>query len=71
MKITDDMLTEWFPHYIKPIHKGIYETRFFGYPSAPQLRIWNGTWWVYIDDPAQICMFQDCAWRGLKEKHHG
>lgn len=71
MKITDDMLTEWFPHRIKPMHEGIYETRFRGDPNPFRLRIWNGARWMYLEDPRQICVFQDCEWRGLKEKHHG
>ncbi|MDN7988979.1 hypothetical protein QZM97_02700 [Burkholderia orbicola] len=71
MKITDDMLTEWFPHRIKPMHEGIYETIFRGAPNQSRLRLWNGARWMYLDDPQQICVFQDCDWRGLKEKHHG
>lgn len=71
MKITDDMLTEWFPAPMNPAHEGAYQTKFSGGAEVIRLRLWNGARWMYLEDPTQICVFQDCDWRGLKEKHHG
>ncbi|MDN7703311.1 hypothetical protein QZM15_33030 [Burkholderia sp. AU44665] len=67
MKITDDMLTEWFPDHVKPVHEGIYPTRIVGMPLSELRCIWNGARWMYLDSPKQPRIFQDLEWRGLKE----
>ncbi|MBR8228051.1 hypothetical protein KDX05_06965 [Burkholderia vietnamiensis] len=70
MKITDDMLTEWFPGYVKPIHVGEYERR---YGENPFTDKWDGEKWVYgsVAFFDEECLCQTHPWRGLKEKHHG
>ncbi|WP_176317108.1 hypothetical protein [Burkholderia vietnamiensis] len=76
MKITDDMLTEWFPEETHPSHDGVYEvknivgteTRFFSH--------WNRDGWstcMWTPDDA-ACVAQERryrteyrSWRGLKK----
>ncbi|UEP31571.1 hypothetical protein [Burkholderia sp. B21-007] len=64
MKITDDMLTEEFPSYIKPVYDGIYSVR-----SAFADHFWEAHWkngrWEF-EDGAPLYR-QDRTWRGLKE----
>jgi len=67
MKITDDMLTGWFPSSVKPVRDGIYLTRFDGI-GIPGYRVWKHDKWLYIEDQTQICVFQDPEWRGLKKE---
>ena len=63
MKITDDMLTGWFPGDVKPVRVGEYE-RLYG--NNPYIDKWNGQKWVY--GPAgEECFTQIRPWRGLKE----
>lgn len=71
MKITDDMLTEWFPPEIVPVNAGEYET--IALPpdraSASVHAIFRDGKWKWPQ--GNLCVFQNRWWRGLKEKHHG
>ncbi|WP_321853144.1 hypothetical protein [Burkholderia cenocepacia] len=86
MKITDDMLTEWFPPHIKPIHVGVYSacmevvTDRFGTSHLEYgFARWDGhRWGAMCSDirSAEELLRRHAAsqaksWRGLKEKHHG
>ncbi|MBR7905927.1 hypothetical protein [Burkholderia cenocepacia] len=79
MKITDDMLTEWFPIDVKPVHEGVYPTLWrgkFGFAHYG-----SGGWGHSYTDFEIACRlssgpdypsdYQDKQFRGLKEKHHG
>ncbi|WP_155630511.1 hypothetical protein [Burkholderia territorii] len=79
MKITDDMLTEWFPGDVKPARRGFFQVtdptghalhgRWLGF------QFWNGNYWEGLTYAAvrdeYRSIYQNHAWRGLKEKHHG
>ncbi|WP_154641227.1 hypothetical protein [Burkholderia cenocepacia] len=82
MKITDDMLTEWFPVTVKPVRGGEYEGR----ERRTRLRIrvfWRKLddtnhfdWYVYKGTFGPFALWECVsdklsAWRGLTEKHHG
>lgn len=68
MKITDDMLTEESPTYVKPVHAGPYLVK-----SPYGNHFWEAHWrrgrWEFED--GQPLFTQDRVWKGLKEKHHG
>lgn len=65
-------LTEWYPHYIKPVNPGYYETRVYGYVSKFNW-YWTGSRWDFYspyetgveNKPAQC---QKREWRGLREQ---
>ncbi|WP_027810118.1 hypothetical protein [Burkholderia cenocepacia] len=78
MKITDDMLTEWFPADVKPIRDGVYQTTKFNDGGFTFYARWaDGEWKFDSHRPdfaagETLCSpFQNRRWRGLKEKHHG
>lgn len=76
-RITEDMKTDWFPHDMKPSHKGYYEvgsdpalawsssSRLTGRPS----RYWDGTQWLAFQGGHGSIFGTHTAhcWRGLKE----
>jgi hypothetical protein len=67
MKITDDMLTGWFPPHIKPIHPGNYQVKSrFEECTVPWTAYWDGRLWATSKN-GQILHWQDRIWRGLKE----
>ncbi|WP_157661655.1 hypothetical protein [Burkholderia ubonensis] len=81
MKITDDMLTEWFPGDVKPVRSGVYAREVFyiegpfSYYDAERDR-----WYGSCDTPEQAKWMHEQGmsfsnrrpkWKGLKEKHHG
>lgn len=71
MKINDDMLTEWFPPSIKPVHEGLYPTRVYRYGVVMDC-IWKNGEWHFARHPERRCIFQDRYWIGLKkEAFHG
>ncbi|WP_175712162.1 hypothetical protein [Burkholderia ambifaria] len=76
MKITDDMLTEWFPGTIKPARPGMYEVKreyCDGTPMPDHYLQWTGKRWEYAyafrlghkGDYAHLARNE--KWRGLKE----
>ncbi|KWH17620.1 hypothetical protein [Burkholderia multivorans] len=71
MKITDDMLTEWFPiSAYDPVHVGMY--RITG-PRLPYPTFWHWDgldWRTPTGELANVWRTWD-KWAGLKEKHHG
>ncbi|WP_141668048.1 MULTISPECIES: hypothetical protein [unclassified Burkholderia] len=76
MKITDDMLTEWFPaDEYAPVHEGEYETRTTLYPVPEQRLFANGHWWKFLSGigkcESAFISFIGAEFRGLKEKYHG
>ncbi|CAJ8845859.1 Uncharacterised protein [Burkholderia pseudomallei] len=76
MKITDDMLTEWFPAAeYDPAHPGTYQTRTWLHPEPEQVLFELGEWWKFTAEGEKFVsafpVFRDAEWRGLKEKHHG
>lgn len=82
MKITDDMLTEWFPNHSRPVRAGLYEVHRPCITSGQMqdFMIWTGHHWTYQDgsytDFGKPYLSEDkSTWRGLKkemkEKHHG
>ncbi|MCA8045530.1 hypothetical protein [Burkholderia arboris] len=71
MKITDDMLTEWFPNHVKPTRIGLYEVRRKDIRSM--FMMWNGTYWTYQDgaytDFGKPYRCESTSkWRGLKDE---
>ncbi|MDR8915841.1 hypothetical protein [Burkholderia multivorans] len=81
MKITDDMLTEWFDPDTKPVHRGVYKTELIICGLVKRgFSYWNGKQWSNVKDTAQEAAqfakrflpgIQFKYWKGLKEKHHG
>ncbi|MEB2544321.1 hypothetical protein [Burkholderia cenocepacia] len=76
MKITDDMLTEWFPAAeYAPIHDGEYQTRSDSFPMIRLLKFENGVWWFFYSGIGWLRsgheFYEGAEFRGLKEKHHG
>ena len=61
--------TKWFPHKIKPVREGVYETRYFGNGYS----YWTGKKWGWEGGtPREAVVFldrggaaQDKSWRGL------
>ncbi|CAJ7525264.1 Uncharacterised protein [Burkholderia pseudomallei] len=72
MKITDDMLTEWFPKNIKPVHIGLYQ-RNYGDDLTEIPDYWDGSLWWICTSSGNIVTRSGISlpWRGIKEKHHG
>jgi hypothetical protein len=83
MKITDDMLTGWFPGDVKPIRRGLYIVRKFPHLDWLYWRYWDGDFWrtgityecgapdTRVARGLSEASIQNVQWRGLKEKHHG
>ncbi|MEB2554093.1 hypothetical protein [Burkholderia cenocepacia] len=76
MKITDDMLTEWFPvDAYTPAHEGEYEARSYAFPEVRLLKFEKGVWWFFSRGIGWLRsgheLYEDAEFRGLKEKHHG
>jgi len=77
MKITDDMLTGWFPPDTKPIHRGVYPTEIrWGSLIKKGFSYWNGKYWSHGESTPQEAErlsrqaaigIQGKYWRGLKE----
>lgn len=67
MKITDDMLTEWFPPEVVPVNVGKYETIVLPPHRATSsaFTIFSDGKWKWAD--GRLCVFQNRWWRGLKE----
>ncbi|WP_334021343.1 hypothetical protein [Burkholderia orbicola] len=83
MKITDDMLTEWFPPEVKPIHVGVYQacmevfTDRFGTSHIEYgFAKWDGQRWgamhTDIKSAAELIPWhaasQSKSWRGLNKE---
>jgi len=80
MKITDDMLTEWFPPEVKPIRPGIYLVKKFAHVDWLYWRYWDGDFWrtgIVYECSAPDTRFskglskasiQDVQWRGLNKE---
>ena len=83
IQITEDMLTDWFPPDVKPVHVGHYQ---IGYATertddpytgpvalAGRRAVWNGAnWqhsWAALTDFDAPLSAQDRPWRGLKEPY--
>ncbi|MBR8141172.1 hypothetical protein KDW46_02205 [Burkholderia vietnamiensis] len=81
MKITDDMLTGWFPPHIKPVHAGTYPVEWAVLGQINRgFAHWDGRLWGNTTKIAGFAKAhagdrksaaQNKSWRGLKEKHHG
>lgn len=82
MKITDAMLTDWFPMHTQPVRAGEYEGRekSTGYPMKVFWRRLEDTdyedWYVFkgVLGPFKLweCVSHKLSgWRGLKEKYTG
>ena len=78
MKITDDMLTEWFPGDVKPVHTSVYDVqdRSIQCNCCCTWAHWDGRRFVrYGKVAGLLAVTQEVHgvrnWRGLKEKHHG
>ncbi|HDR9165770.1 TPA: hypothetical protein QDB28_006245 [Burkholderia vietnamiensis] len=78
MKITDDMLTEWFPGEISPVNPGVYMVRSTYDPYVTLFARWDGYFWMAACTKHRIASLtyvksatQKRIWKGLKEKHHG
>ncbi|MEZ7525917.1 hypothetical protein [Burkholderia vietnamiensis] len=79
MKITDDMLTEWFPDFVDPTIEGVYEVENVVGTSTRYFSHWNGIGWSWNmgtpDEAHRVASDtwrqSHRGWRGLKEKHHG
>ena len=66
--------TEWFPHDVKPLHAGVYETQspYFGFQHG-WYSYWNGEWWARaynsVDLAYAYCDLasasQNRPWRGI------
>jgi len=64
-------LTEWFPHYVKPVRKGVYEVEEF--ITHHRWCYWNGSKWAWAETtPKNAVRFtqtsgakQSKRWRGL------
>ncbi|HDR9087327.1 TPA: hypothetical protein QDB10_003242 [Burkholderia vietnamiensis] len=76
MKITDDMLTEWFPEGAKPARPGCYQVTD---PEGHQFhkasigyQYWNGFYWEGLTwqagRDAGRSIYQYHAWRGLNKE---
>ncbi len=65
--------TGWFLFYVKPVHKGVYITRFVGRRTVG-FSFWNGRRWGHeyrnIEKASQCLRrgYQHKEWRGLAEK---
>ncbi|WP_175706789.1 hypothetical protein [Burkholderia ambifaria] len=68
MKITDDMLTEWFPPEIVPVNAGEYETIVLTphLARASAFPIFSEGKWKWKD--GRLCIFQNRWWRGLNKE---
>lgn len=79
MKITDDMLTEWFSPFTPPKIIGVYEVENIRGTGIRFFSHWNLDGWAICDITPDLARrnadFQYRVeyrrWRGLKEKHHG
>ncbi|KVW15439.1 hypothetical protein WK91_18565 [Burkholderia cepacia] len=79
MKITDDMLTEWFPDFTHPTVPGVYEVENIVGTSTRYFSHWSSDGWSWcMSTPAEAARVASDSrrteyrsWRGLKEKHHG
>uniref|UniRef100_UPI001CC3902A hypothetical protein n=1 Tax=Burkholderia diffusa TaxID=488732 RepID=UPI001CC3902A len=83
MKITDDMLTEWFPRAVDSKYAGIFVANKFQHSDLLYWRYWDGNeWWAGVSFEPQLpetsCLrnirvewIQVDMYCGLKEKHHG
>ncbi|KOR22970.1 hypothetical protein [Burkholderia cenocepacia] len=71
MKITDDMLTEWFPADVSPVHIGRYLTKSrHGSSLEDWVAYWDGSLWLEFEGGSPL-VHQRRIWKGLKEQHHG
>lgn len=83
MNIADDMLTEWFPPHIKPVHIGVYQAcmevctdRFGSSHVEYGFARWDGQRWGLMQDDiktaAERIHFQAASqakvWRGLNKE---
>ncbi|MBJ9895265.1 hypothetical protein [Burkholderia cenocepacia] len=78
MKITDDMLTGWFPDFVDPKIVGVYEVENIVYTETRYFSYWNGTGWGWcmhspdeayraaLNDPTKFTMHR--SWRGLNKE---
>lgn len=79
MKITDDMLTEWFPDFVDPTIEGVYEVENIVGTDTRYFSHWNSLGWSWCmttpDDARRVATDShrspNRGFRGLKEKHHG
>lgn len=68
--------TPWFPHKVKPVHKGVYEVRWSSWAgcNGGPYAYWDGRCWRWArssvsaargDTGNSIGAGQDKQWRGL------
>ncbi|EEE04605.1 hypothetical protein [Burkholderia multivorans] len=70
MKITDDMLTGWYPAKVYPLRIGYYEM--LNESTGAVFRAWySGAMWFRDVNGPTVPLIRIWPWRGLKEKHHG
>ena len=76
MKITDDMLTGWFPEEVKPVHTGVYPTEWRGKHGFAHFGKYGwGHSYVDFDTACRLSNgthyrsdYQDKRWRGLNKE---
>lgn len=76
VKITDDMLTQWFQaEKHDPICEGLYETRTANYPKSQERKFENGEWKFFANGfgwmKSDFRRFKGAEFRLPKEKYHG
>jgi hypothetical protein len=75
-----EVMTDWFPPFIEPVHEGVYNASSYG--VRDMFRYWNGYQWSLPWTPATpigvreaLKQLQtkktDIYWRGLTEKAKG
>lgn len=71
-RITNDMLTDWFPSIVKPVHEGLYDTRMGHGDDGPALRrLWkDNNWWFNGQVVIVLCVVQQREWRGVTDEAH-
>ena len=73
MKITDDMLTEWFPPHLNPVHVGFYQRDYSDCFITSIPDYWDGKYWLIgrKDGQAIERTSYRLPWRGLKTAPNG
>ena len=70
--MTNSKMTPWYPASVKPVRKGLYQTRMPGQTSPDGYQKWGVRFWCAWDNSAKIAEqssvksnFQNPEWRGL------
>ncbi|MBR8182157.1 hypothetical protein KDW54_07080 [Burkholderia ambifaria] len=70
MKITDDMLTGWFPKYVKPVHVGFYQRDYEDVFCNAIPDYWDGKHWLIARKDGKFIARATLSlpWRGLNKE---